>query len=76
MSRAPPSQYSLRKTPSGAQVKTAPTQGQVQQIQSEYDQLQAQIWTLQRKKRGETVKVPITKTAIVLIRGLVAVPDV
>ena len=45
------------------------TQGQVQQIQSEFNQLQTQIPTLQRKKRGETVKVPIRKTAIVLIGG-------
>ena len=28
-----------------------------------------QMPTLQRKKRGETVKVPIIKTAIVLIGG-------
>ena len=83
MSRAPhaepkltvsPSQYPLIKDPLRAQVTIRQTQGQqnFSRISPDKNQLQAQIQTLQRKKRGETFKVPIRETVSVLIGGLEA----
>ena len=39
------------------------TQGGLWQDQFAYSQLYAQIWTLQRRQRAETVKVPMGETA-------------
>ena len=69
MLTATPSQHPLVKSPLRDRVKITKTQGQVRQIQSKCNQLQTQMQTRQRKKRGGTVKVPVRKTATVRIGG-------
>ena len=50
-------------------VKIQMTQCPLWQNKYAYNELQAHIQTLQRKKTGETSKVPTGKTAVVLIEG-------